>query len=87
VKPSDVIKKVEQLFALASSDNENEARNAAYEAAKLMREHELVIAPKGGLPKTNGHVEGAIMGMAPGDFLMAAGLGFLAGEMLKNARR
>lgn len=87
MKPPDVIKKVEDLIALASSDNETEARNAAYQAAKLMREHELVIAPKGGLPKTNGHVEGAIMGMAPGDFLVAAGLGFLAGELFKNARR
>lgn len=39
-----IIDRVEKLIALAGSNNENEARNAAYLAAKLIREHKLTFA-------------------------------------------
>lgn len=38
-----VVERVQKLIALAGSNNENEARNAAYLAAKLIREHKLSI--------------------------------------------
>lgn len=38
-----VIERVQKLIALAGSDNENEARNAAFIAVKLIREHKLTF--------------------------------------------
>lgn len=38
-----VIERVQKLIALAGSDNENEARNAAFIAVKLIREHNLTL--------------------------------------------
>jgi len=43
-----VIERVEHLIALASSPNENEARNAALLAVQLIRKHRLVLS----LPRT-----------------------------------
>jgi hypothetical protein len=43
-----VLERVEQLIALASSPNENEARNAALLAVQLIKKHRLVVA----LPRT-----------------------------------
>jgi hypothetical protein len=48
---ANVVDRVLKLLALASSSNMNEARNAAYLAAKLIREHGLELkepASKGG---------------------------------------
>ena len=39
----DAVLKVEQLLALTASDNIDEARNAAYAAAKLIRLHKLIV--------------------------------------------
>jgi len=43
---SAIIDKVSKLLALASSPNENEARNAALKAAELIAAHHLQLAPK-----------------------------------------
>jgi hypothetical protein len=40
----DVLETIENLLALASSSNENEARNAAVLAVRLIRRHRLVIS-------------------------------------------
>jgi hypothetical protein len=41
---TDVLETIENLLALAGSANENEARNAAVLAVKLIRRHRLVIS-------------------------------------------
>lgn len=41
-----ILVKVQKLIALAASDNESEARNAAHAACKLIREHQLVLSEK-----------------------------------------
>jgi hypothetical protein len=60
---SDVVDKVQKLLALAASTNENEARNAAVEAAKLIREHKLAIvaAPTPAAKEQSVHVNGKNM--------------------------
>jgi Protein of unknown function (DUF2786) len=37
--PSDPLAKIHRLLALSASDNENEARNAAHAACRLILEH------------------------------------------------
>lgn len=45
----NVVERVTQLIALATSPNENEARNAALLAVQLIRKHRLVLSmPIGG---------------------------------------
>lgn len=44
----NVIERVEQLIALASSSNENEARTAALLAVQLIRKHGLVLVHPSG---------------------------------------
>jgi DMSO/TMAO reductase YedYZ molybdopterin-dependent catalytic subunit len=41
----NILERVAKLVALAGSSNENEARNAAHEACRLIREHRLLIVP------------------------------------------
>ncbi len=41
---SSVLERVRKLIALTSSPNENEARNAAVLAVRLIREHHLVLS-------------------------------------------
>jgi hypothetical protein len=43
-----ILERVEQLIALASSPNENEARNAALLAVQLIKKHRLVVS----MPRT-----------------------------------
>jgi hypothetical protein len=43
----DYVRRVEQLVALSGSDNENEARSAAFQACRLIRKHGLQIVEKG----------------------------------------
>lgn len=43
---SEVLEKVGKLVALSQSDDENEARNAAVTATRLMKEHKLVVVPQ-----------------------------------------
>ena len=45
---SPILERVRNLLALATSPNDNEARNAALLAARLIREHRLVLT----LPRT-----------------------------------
>ena len=51
----NVVERVEQLIALATSPNENEARNAAMLAVQLIRKHRLTlsvpVSPAGGTPR------------------------------------
>jgi hypothetical protein len=42
----EVLEKVQKLVRLAASDNEEEARTAAMQATRLMKEHELVLVPR-----------------------------------------
>jgi hypothetical protein len=44
VAVKNVVEKVEQLIALATSPNEHEARNAALLAVQLIRKHRLVLS-------------------------------------------
>lgn len=46
---NDPLTKIHQLITLASSDNENEARNAAYLACRLIRQHGVTLS----LPKAS----------------------------------
>ncbi len=52
---SDVVAKVEKLIALSASSNENESRNAAAMACRLIREHRLSLrssaAPPASAPR------------------------------------
>lgn len=41
---SGVLDRVTRLLALATSENENEARNAAVQACKLIRQHDLRLS-------------------------------------------
>jgi len=42
-----IVARIRRLIAQASSGNENEARNAAYMACKLIREHKVELYPAG----------------------------------------
>lgn len=42
----DVIAQIHHLIALTDSPNENEARNAAMQVCRLIREHEVFLGPK-----------------------------------------
>lgn len=44
--PSKLIDRINKLIALSASSNENEARNAAYLAVKLIRENGVVLSEK-----------------------------------------
>jgi hypothetical protein len=41
-----VLERVAQLVSLAQSDNEEEARTAAMQATRMMKEHRLVLIPE-----------------------------------------
>lgn len=41
-----VLERVRQLIELSASTSENEARNAALQACRLIREHELEVVPR-----------------------------------------
>ena len=45
-----VLERVRKLVALAASDNENEARNSAVLACRLIREHKIVLSVSEGEP-------------------------------------
>jgi len=46
-KPEEkIIDRVKKLIALTENSNENEARNSAFQACKLIREHSLVVMGK-----------------------------------------
>ena len=55
---TDVLDQVVKLIALATSPNDNEARNAAMKACALVREHKLVVV----LPGDPRAAEGAAVG-------------------------
>lgn len=43
---TEVLEKVGKLITLSQSDNEEEARTAAMQATRLMKEHKLVLVPQ-----------------------------------------
>lgn len=46
-----VVDRVQKLIALSASENENESRNAASAACKLIREHRLILSsPRNEIP-------------------------------------
>lgn len=47
-----VLERIEQLLALASSPNDNEARNAALLAVQLIKKHRVVLSLPAGRTKT-----------------------------------
>ncbi len=58
---TDIVARVEKLIALTASSNENEARNAAALACKLIREHKLrltggAVSDAGSRPASGGGV-------------------------------
>jgi Protein of unknown function (DUF2786) len=44
--PKEILDRVGKLVALAQSDNEEEARSAAVQATRLMKDHRLVLVPQ-----------------------------------------
>lgn len=48
---ASILDRVQKLLALAASPNAHEARNAAYLAAKLIREHGLELKEPAGAPR------------------------------------
>jgi hypothetical protein len=51
---ADVVERVKALIARTSSPHEEEARTAAVIACRLIREHQLEVAPRGEMPSV-GH--------------------------------
>lgn len=54
-----VLQKVGDLVRLANSADEEEARTAAIQATKLMKEHELMLVPRSELERIKTMVSGA----------------------------
>lgn len=57
---SDIVEKIQKLIALAGSDNEHEARNAAMLACRLIREHKIPIGERGSQPFRRPDVGGIV---------------------------
>jgi hypothetical protein len=54
-----VLEKVHNLVKLAASAEGEEARTAAVQATKLMKEHELVLIPRSEIERVEKAIEGA----------------------------
>jgi hypothetical protein len=54
-----VLEKVHNLVKLAASGDTEEARTAAVQATRLMKEHELVLVPKTEIDRVEKMVQGA----------------------------
>ncbi len=54
-----VLEKVHNLVKLAAGGDTEEARTAAVQATKMMKEHELVLVPKSEIDRVQKMVEGA----------------------------
>lgn len=80
----EVIGKVNKLISLAQSDNEDEARNAALQAVRLMSEHKLSLVPKDDLDRAMKFVEGAreMARVAKEEGLKKLALGAVMGALL-----
>jgi|HubBroStandDraft_5_1064220.scaffolds.fasta_scaffold572190_2 cobalamin biosynthesis protein CbiD len=53
------LEKVGNLIKLANGADDEEARTAAIQAAKMMKEHELVLVPRSELERVQKVVQGA----------------------------
>jgi len=80
----DVLEKVGKLVALAQSDNEEEARTAAMQATRLMKEHKLVVVPLAEIERIKVMVgeANALAKKYEGEGTRKMMLGALAGYML-----
>lgn len=54
-----VLEKVHNLVKLAASGDNEEARTAAVQATRLMKEHELVLVPKSEIDRVQKMIDGA----------------------------
>ena len=54
-----VLERVHNLVKLAAGGDTEEARTAAVQATKLMKEHELVLVPKSEIDRVQKMVDGA----------------------------
>jgi Protein of unknown function (DUF2786) len=84
----DVLDKVGKLVALAQSDNEEEARTAAMQATRLMKEHKLVVVPLSEIERIQKVVgeANALAKKYEGEGQKKMMLGALAGYMLANGK-
>ncbi len=55
----DTLEKVQKLVRLAASGDSEEARTAAMQATRLMKEHELVLVPRSEIERIEKMVDGA----------------------------
>jgi Protein of unknown function (DUF2786) len=84
----DVLEKVGKLVALAQSDNEEEARTAAMQATRLMKEHKLVVVPLSEIERIQKVVgeANALAKKYEGEGTKKMLLGAMAGYMLANTK-
>ncbi len=54
-----VTEQLQKLVALAQQENQNEARNAAIAAVRLMAKHEIVVMPRAEFEKVTALMEAA----------------------------
>jgi hypothetical protein len=82
----DILDKVGKLVALAQSDNEEEARTAAMQATRLMKEHRLVVMPLSELERVQKSIgeATALAAKHQKDATQKMMLGALAGYMFGN---
>lgn len=52
-----ILERIEQLMALATSPNDNEARNAALLAVQLIRKHRIVLSMPAGRTRSDPRVD------------------------------
>ena len=79
-----MLEKVGNLIKLANGQDNEEARTAAMQATKLMKEHELVLVPKSEIDRIQKVVEGAqaLQQTMQKEKLQNMALGALAGVFL-----
>lgn len=83
---SDVLDRVGKLISLAQSDNEEEARTAAMQATRMMREHKLVLVPESEIVRITKMVgeAGALAKKYEGEAQKKMIIGALAGYLFAN---
>ena len=64
---TDILARVQKLIALSASPNKHEARNAAYQACKLIREHNLRLTQQGLVKITYASDIGGDLNLVPWD--------------------
>jgi hypothetical protein len=78
------ITRVTSLIQLAGSDNENEARSAAYEACRLIRVHHLIVVRT---IETGGHLRPFAQDPAPRAYVPPQGIPIKDLKVSEGARK